>query len=124
MHQCLARISVSHVCYPGSCQQGTKQCTAHLQVRRKCETGAYNSPEDFAADMRQVFSNAHTYNKAGTDVYVMATTLAVRRLPEPSLCVRSHLCLRWCIHRWHRVIPPVPWVRRPVMPYTSLSASK
>ena len=31
--------------------------------------------------MRQVFANAHTYNKAGTDVYVMATTLAVRFWP-------------------------------------------
>jgi len=50
-----------------------------VQVRRKCETGAYGGPEDFAADMRRVFANAHTYNKAGTDVYVMATTLAVRR---------------------------------------------
>ncbi len=49
-------------------------------MRRKCETGAYNGPEAFAADMRLVFSNAHTYNKAGTDVYVMATTLSVRFL--------------------------------------------
>ena len=53
------------------------------QVRRKCETGAYSGPQAFAADMRQVFSNAHTYNKAGTDVYVMATTLSVRFLIRP-----------------------------------------
>ena len=53
-------------------------------MRRKCETGAYSGPEAFAADMRQVFSNAHTYNKAGTDVYVMATTLSVRTSAAPS----------------------------------------
>ncbi len=53
-------------------------------MRRKCETGAYGGPQDFAADMRLVFANAHTYNKAGTDVYVMATTLAVRCLPVGS----------------------------------------
>ncbi len=66
--------------YPEVCDSVITWSAWPVQVRRKCETGAYAGPEDFAADMRQVFANAHTYNKAGTDVYVMATTLAVRCL--------------------------------------------
>ena len=48
-------------------------------VRRKCESGAYAGPDDVAADMRLVFSNARSYNKPGTDVFVMASTLQVGR---------------------------------------------
>ena len=47
-------------------------------VRRKCESGAYGGPDNFAGDMRLVFANARSYNKVGTDVFVMATTLEVR----------------------------------------------
>lgn len=52
-------------------------------VRRKCEGGSYDHPDEFAADMRLVFENARAYNKAGTDVYVMACTIEVRTgLPD------------------------------------------
>ena len=47
-------------------------------VRRKCEGGAYAGPDEFGADMRLVFGNARSYNKPGTDVFVMASTLEVR----------------------------------------------
>lgn len=46
-------------------------------VKRKVDAGQYATPADFAADFRQVFANAHTYNPPGSDVYVMASTLLV-----------------------------------------------
>lgn len=46
-------------------------------VKRKVDGGQYATPADFAADFRQVFANAHTYNPPGSDVYVMASTLLV-----------------------------------------------
>ena len=51
-------------------------------VRRKCESGAYANPDEVAADMRLVFTNAQSYNKNGTDVFVMSVTLQVSH-PAP-----------------------------------------
>ena len=61
-------------------------------IKRRLETGAYASPEEFATDMRLVFSNAKTFNPAGSDVEVMAGTLKVQ---QPA--VRSHDGVRTCI---------------------------
>ncbi|CAL8467993.1 g7531 [Coccomyxa elongata] len=47
-------------------------------VKRKVDAGQYATPADFAADFRQVFANAHTYNPPGSDVYVMASTLLAK----------------------------------------------
>lgn len=41
-------------------------------IRKKLDDKKYSNPEDFAEDVRLVFSNAKTYNGKGTDVYVMA----------------------------------------------------
>ena len=46
-------------------------------IKRKLDAGHYPAPELFAVDMRQVFTNAHTYNAPGTDVWSMANTLKV-----------------------------------------------
>ncbi|BDA42323.1 probable transcription factor GTE1 [Coccomyxa sp. Obi] len=47
-------------------------------VKRKVDAGQYATPANFAADFRQVFANAHTYNPPGSDVYVMASTLLAK----------------------------------------------
>ena len=47
-------------------------------IRRTLEAGGYASPAPFRADVRLVFDNARQYNKAGSDVHVMANTLQVR----------------------------------------------
>lgn len=44
-------------------------------VKRKIDTGVYTHPEQFVQDVRLVFDNARTYNKPGSDVHVMASTL-------------------------------------------------
>jgi hypothetical protein len=43
--------------------------------RRLDRGGQYRHPDEFLADVRLVFDNARTYNKPGSDVYVMANTL-------------------------------------------------
>ena len=77
-HSRFNTLGLQHCVLPCCRRTCNVEHTWHPQVRRKCETGTYGGPEDFAGDMRLVFANAHSYNKAGTDVYVMATTLAVR----------------------------------------------
>lgn len=44
-------------------------------IKKKLDRGEYHNPESFLKDMRLVFDNARLYNKPGTDVYVMASTL-------------------------------------------------
>lgn len=41
-------------------------------IRKKLDDKKYTNPEEFAEDVRLVFSNAKTYNGKGTDVYIMA----------------------------------------------------
>ncbi|GAB2269711.1 hypothetical protein Dimus_004633 [Dionaea muscipula] len=45
-------------------------------IKGRLSSGEYPSPMDFAADVRLTFSNALTYNPAGTDVYIMTETLS------------------------------------------------
>jgi hypothetical protein len=54
-------------------------------VKRKLDSGVYTTPEAFLTDMRLVFENARSYNKPGTDVYVMATTLH-EKFEEKTAC--------------------------------------
>jgi len=44
-------------------------------IRKKIDNGDYAAPEDFLTDMNLVFENARVYNKPGSDVHVMASTL-------------------------------------------------
>jgi len=44
-------------------------------VKSKLESGQYEDVNDFCADMNLVFSNACTYNRPGSDVYIMAQTI-------------------------------------------------
>lgn len=44
-------------------------------IKRKLDGGIYKHPEQFVEDVRLVFNNARTYNKPGSDVHVMASTL-------------------------------------------------
>jgi len=44
-------------------------------IKKKLDGGDYDDPEEFAADVRQVWENAFLYNQAGTDVHSMASTL-------------------------------------------------
>lgn len=44
-------------------------------IKRKLDGGMYKHPEQFVEDVRLVFNNARTYNKPGSDVHVMASTL-------------------------------------------------
>lgn len=75
-------------------------------IRRKLENEMYRTPEEMAEDMRLVFSNAKLYNPPGSDVYVMATTVQVRRAynnlqqysilkPSPAYPPSSSLGLAW-----------------------------
>ena len=45
-------------------------------IKNKMENGAYNTHQEFAADVRLVWSNAMTYNVPGHDVYETAQTLS------------------------------------------------
>ena len=45
-------------------------------IQSRLETQAYSSREEFAADMRRVFSNAKTYNPEGHPVWKAADTLS------------------------------------------------
>ncbi|KAL9260582.1 Transcription factor GTE8-like protein [Drosera capensis] len=45
-------------------------------IKGRMSSGEYSSPMDFAADVRLTFSNALTYNAAGTDVHFMAKVLS------------------------------------------------
>ena len=48
-------------------------------IKGRLDAGFYTFNSDgFAADMRQVFENAFTYNAAGSDVHSMAMTLKVQ----------------------------------------------
>ena len=48
-------------------------------IKGRLDAGLYTLKSDgFAADMRQVFENAFTYNAAGSDVHSMAMTLKVQ----------------------------------------------
>lgn len=44
-------------------------------VKRRLDNGEYEHPDTFCTDVRLVFDNARAYNKPGSDVHVMATTL-------------------------------------------------
>lgn len=44
-------------------------------IKKNLDLRHYSNPEEFAEDVRLVFSNAKTYNGKGTDVYVMADTI-------------------------------------------------
>ncbi|CAA3015353.1 transcription factor GTE2-like [Olea europaea subsp. europaea] len=44
-------------------------------VKFRMEKNVYESPMDFAADVRQTFNNAMIYNPKGQDVHIMAVTL-------------------------------------------------
>eukprot|EP00850_Spirogloea_muscicola_P011361 SM000070S21327 [mRNA] locus=s70:378442:380831:+ [translate_table: standard] len=46
------------------------------RMERLGSEGGYHTPQEIADDVRLVFSNAMTYNHEGTDVHVMARTLA------------------------------------------------
>ena len=45
-------------------------------IQTRLKTGFYGSQEEFAGDMRLVFSNAKTYNHEGDDVWKAANTLS------------------------------------------------
>ncbi|KAL9261996.1 Transcription factor GTE9-like protein [Drosera capensis] len=45
-------------------------------IEGRISSGEHSSPMDFAADVRLTFSNALTYNAAGTDVHFMAKILS------------------------------------------------
>eukprot|EP01098_Paradermamoeba_levis_P008621 TRINITY_DN3570_c0_g1_i1.p1 TRINITY_DN3570_c0_g1~~TRINITY_DN3570_c0_g1_i1.p1 ORF type:complete len:275 (+),score=40.23 TRINITY_DN3570_c0_g1_i1:332-1156(+) len=45
-------------------------------VKRQPESGYYDNHEEFADDMRLVFSNATTYNPPRSDIWIMANTLS------------------------------------------------
>ena len=44
-------------------------------IKRNLDTCVYSHPEQFVEHVRLVFNNARMYNKPGSDVHVMATTL-------------------------------------------------
>ena len=50
----------------------------HLQT--KIEKGEYTSEQEFAGDVRLIFSNCYRYNPPGHDVVLMAKELEVRKL--------------------------------------------
>eukprot|EP00850_Spirogloea_muscicola_P012378 SM000079S22496 [mRNA] locus=s79:542908:547001:+ [translate_table: standard] len=50
--------------------------TIQQRMERLGSEGGYHTPQEIANDVRLVFSNAMTYNHEGTDVHVMARTLA------------------------------------------------
>eukprot|EP00850_Spirogloea_muscicola_P000108 SM000001S04510 [mRNA] locus=s1:685470:687901:+ [translate_table: standard] len=50
--------------------------TIQQRMERLGSEGGYHTPQEIADDVRLVFSNAMTYNHEGTDVHVMARTLA------------------------------------------------
>lgn len=58
-------------------------------VRKKLSRRQYRSPESFLSDVRLVWSNAWSYNRAGDEIYVMAERMseAFERLVDarPSL---------------------------------------
>ena len=49
-------------------------------VRRKLETREYLSANDFAEDVRLIFTNCYRYNSAESDVVMMARKLQVRHI--------------------------------------------
>ncbi|KAK1568687.1 hypothetical protein Q3G72_027544 [Acer saccharum] len=47
-------------------------------VKSKLNKNLYDSPADFAADVRLTFKNAMTYNPKGLDVYIIGEQLLIR----------------------------------------------
>nr|XP_043616526.1 transcription factor GTE9-like [Erigeron canadensis] len=45
-------------------------------IKEKLGSGGYDSPYEFASDIRLTFSNAKTYNPPGNDVHIMADVLS------------------------------------------------
>jgi len=44
-------------------------------IKEQLEDGIYDTPEEFASDVRLVFKNAFAYNQAGSDICIMAENL-------------------------------------------------
>ena len=53
----------------------------------KMENREYNTPKEFEADMRLIFSNCYRYNPPDSDVVIMA-----RKLQVCQSCLLSEVC--------------------------------
>ncbi len=57
----------------------TQQIFIWWDVQTQLESGHYESPEDFAADVRLVWSNAMTYNSEDTEIHSIAKVIIIKR---------------------------------------------
>ncbi|CAN4117686.1 unnamed protein product [Withania somnifera] len=79
-------------------------------IKAKLSQNWYNSPKEFAEDIRLVFSNAKTYNPKGQDVHVMAEELS-QIFEERWATIEARYNPDWRYQMYHDAGLPTPTSR-------------